>query len=57
MKNDCDIIIDVIVNGRCLRPAEIPHHVSEIITAALARDVNPEEIIHEGVLYQWFVRP
>ena len=57
MNNDCDIIIDVIVNGRCLRPAEIPRHVSETIAAALARDEGPEEIVHDGVQYQWFVRP
>ena len=57
MNNDCDIIIDVIANGRCLRPAEIPRHVSETIADALARDEGPAEIIHDGVQYLWLMRP
>ena len=57
MNKDCDIIIDVVAYGRCLRPVEIPQHVSETITAALARDEGPGEIVHDGVQYQWFVRP
>jgi len=57
MNNDCDIIIDVVVNGRCLRPAEIPLHVSEAIATALSRDEGPGEVVHDGVQYQWFVRP
>ena len=57
MNNGCDIIIDVVVNGRCLRPADIPRHVSETIDAALMRDEGSGEIIHNGVHYLWFVRP
>lgn len=57
MNNECDFIIDVIANGRCLRPTEIPRHVSETITAALARDEGPEEIVYDGIQYQWFMRP
>jgi len=57
MNNDCDIIIDVVAAGRCLRPAEIPRHVSETIAAALARDEGPGEIVHDGVQYLWLVRP
>lgn len=57
MNNDCDIIIDVIVNGRCLRPAEIPRQVAQAIDAALARDEGPGEILHDGIQYLWLVRP
>jgi hypothetical protein len=57
MDSDCDIIIDVVAHGRCLRPAEIPRHVSETIAAALARDEGPGEILYDGVEYLWFVRP
>jgi len=53
----CDIIIDVIANGRCLRPAEIPSQVSAAIDAALARDEGPAEIVCNGVNYLWLVRP
>jgi hypothetical protein len=57
MNNDCDIIIDVIANGRCLRPVDIPSHVSAAIDAALARDEGPAEIVYDGVNYLWLVRP
>ena len=57
MNNDCDIIIDVIANGRCLRPAEIPRHISETIDTMRARDEGPGEIVYDGVRYLWFVRP
>lgn len=57
MNNDCDIIIDVIANGRCLRPADIPRHVSEVIDAALAGGEGPGEIEHHGVTYLWCIRP
>ncbi len=57
MYDGCEIIVDVVAHGRCLRPAEIPRHVSETIDAALARDEGPGEIVHDGVQYLWFVRP
>lgn len=57
MNNDCDIIIDVIANGRCLRPAEIPSQVSATINAALACGEGPGEIVCDGVNYLWLVRP
>jgi hypothetical protein len=57
MYSDCEIIVDVVAFGRCLRSTEIPRHVSELIDAAIARDEPPGEILYEGVPYQWFVRP
>ena len=57
MNNEYDIIIDVIVGGRCLLPAEIPAQVSATIDATLARGEGPGEIVYEGVRYQWSVRP
>jgi len=57
MYSDCEIIVDVVAHGRCLRQVEIPRHVSETIDAAIARDEPPGEIVHDGVQYQWFVRP
>jgi hypothetical protein len=57
MNNEYDIIIDVIVGGRCLLPAEIPAQVSATIDAMLARGEGPGEIVCEGVCYQWSVRP
>lgn len=52
-----DIIIDVIVDGRLLHPKEIPPAVSAEIEATLANGEAPQEIIDEGVHYQWSVRP
>ena len=57
MDNGADIIIDVIVDGRCLRPAEIPSSVSATIQAALARGEGPGEVVCAGVNYLWLVRP
>ena len=57
MNNEYDIIIDVIVGGRCLLPAEIPARVSATIDATLARGEGPREIVCEGVRYKWSVRP
>ena len=57
MNNEYDIIIDIIVGGRCLLPAEIPAQVSATIGATLARGEGPGEIVYEGVRYQWSVRP
>ena len=57
MNNEYDIIIDVIVGGRCLLPAEIPAQVSATIGATLARGEGPGEIVDEGVRYQRSVRP
>jgi|GEM_PF-5144734 len=57
MDNGSDIIIDVIVDGRCLRPAEIPSPVSATIHAALARGEGPGEVVCDGINYLWFVRP
>ena len=52
-----DIIIDVIVDGRVLTPAEIPPAVSNRIEAALVNEDELREIDYEGVYYQWSVRP
>jgi hypothetical protein len=57
MNNECDIIIDVIVNGRCLLPADIPALVSATIDTALERGDGPGEIVCDGVKYLWSVRP
>ena len=57
MNNEYDVIIDVIVGGRCLLPAEIPAQVSATIEAMLARGEGPAEIVSEGICYQWSVRP
>ena len=57
MNNEYDIIIDIIVGGRCLLPAEIPAQVSATIEATLARGEEPVEVVYEGVRYQWSVRP
>ncbi len=57
MTNEYDIIVDVVVGGRCLLPAEIPAQVSATIDATLARSEGPGEIMYEGVRYQWSVRP
>jgi hypothetical protein len=52
-----DIIVDVIVDGRVLLPKEIPLTVSAEIDATLVNGEVPKEIIHDGVCYQWSVRP
>lgn len=57
MYDGCEIIVDVVANGRCLRPAEIPPQVSALIDAAIARNEGPGEIVHDGVQYLWLVRP
>ena len=57
MDNEYDLIIDVIVNGRCLLPEEIPAQVSATIDAALTRGEGPAEIVCDGTRYLWSVRP
>ena len=57
MDDEYDIIIDVIVNGQCLLPQNIPPLVSATIEAALVRSEGPTEIVCDGVTYQWSVRP
>jgi len=51
-----DIIVDIIRDGRTLKPAEIPLEIAAEVEAAIARGEAPREILHEGVTYCWFVR-
>ena len=52
-----DIIVDIIKDGRALKPADIPPEVVAEVDAAIARGEDPREILHEGETYCWFVRP
>ena len=52
-----DIIIDIIKDGRALKPAEIPPEVAAAVDTAIARGEDPREIRYEGETYCWFIRP
>ena len=59
-----DIIIDVIVNGRTLPPADIPQAISEQIAAVQRRLESGHEngdrsgeIEYGGMHYEWSIRP
>lgn len=52
-----DVIVDVIRGGRVLQPKEIPPAVMAEVSAAVADNAPPREILYNGESYFWFVRP